>query len=41
MILCILFAEHMLFMGSDEFPDENEVCWAMSYIAYLCLLEND
>jgi hypothetical protein len=20
------FAEHMLFMGSTEFPDENEVC---------------
>ncbi|KAK7379667.1 hypothetical protein VNO80_05131 [Phaseolus coccineus] len=23
------FLEHMLFMGSDEFPDENEVCLAM------------
>ena len=23
-ILC--FAEHMLFMGSADFPDENEVC---------------
>lgn len=23
---CNDFAEHMLFMGSSEFPDENEVC---------------
>ena len=22
----VRFAEHMLFMGSSEFPDENEVC---------------
>jgi hypothetical protein len=23
---CYDFAEHMLFMGSSKFPDENEVC---------------
>lgn len=28
----LCFAEHMLFMGSTEFPDENEVC--------LCMLHN-
>ncbi|PRQ55278.1 putative nardilysin [Rosa chinensis] len=24
--------EHMLFMGSTEFPDENEVCFAIEYL---------
>jgi len=28
-------------MGSDEFPDENEVCLAMWCVAYSFLFEND
>lgn len=29
------FAEHMLFMGSSEFPDENEVCTMYMFRPFL------
>ena len=36
-VLCNWFAEHMLFMGSEEFPDENEVCLAFWLAMHLKL----